>query len=133
VEMSKTNEVSVEQKNDTDAIIVTSKEKVEVKTADSSKVETVKQTEKRSLPVYKVQLFASNTKLKANASDFKGVKDTDFFVEGGLYKYTLGAETDYNKIASIRKQVVSKFPGAFIIAFVGDKKMTAQEALKLNK
>lgn len=133
VEASKTNEVSVEQKNDTDAIIVTSKEKVEVKATDSSQVESLKQTEKRLLPVYKVQLFASNTKLKANASDFKGVKDTDFFVEGGLYKYTLGAETDYSKIVSIRKQVVAKFPGAFIIAFVGDKKMTAKEALKLNK
>ena len=89
--------------------------------------------EKKPAPVYKVQLFASNTKLKANAGDFKGLKDADFFVEGGLYKYTLGAETDYSKIVIVRKQVVSKFPGAFIIAFVGDKKMTVNEALKLNK
>lgn len=133
VEAGKTKGILVDQKNDTDAIIVTSKEKVEVKTADSSQVEPLKQAEKKPAPVYKVQLFASNTKLKANAADFKGLKDADFFVEGGLYKYTLGAETDYSKIVIVRKQVVSKFPGAFIIAFVGDKKMTVNEALKLNK
>ena len=133
MEAGRTKEILVDQKNDTDAIIVTSKEKVEVKTADSSQVESVKQAEKKPAPVYKVQLFASNTKLKANAADFKGLKDADFFVEGGLYKYTLGAETDYSKILIVRKQVVSKFPGAFIIAFVGDKKMTVNEALKLNK
>jgi len=50
-----------------------------------------------------------------------------------MYKYTIGAETEYNKIAQIRKEIISKFPDAFIIAFVGDKKITVKEALKLTK
>lgn len=84
-------------------------------------------------PVFKVQLFAIAKKLKSNASDFKGVKNTDFFVEGDLYKYTLGAESDYKKIEQIRKEVQPKFPQAFIIAFVGTKKISAKEAVELTK
>jgi len=86
-----------------------------------------------TVPVFKVQLFAVTKVLQPNAPDFKGVKNTDFFSEGGLRKYTLGAETDYSKIEKIRAEILSKFPEAFIIAFVGDKKISAKEALKLIK
>ncbi|MDD3321875.1 MAG: N-acetylmuramoyl-L-alanine amidase [Paludibacter sp.] len=84
-------------------------------------------------PVFKVQLFATAKLVKSSSSEFKGVKNTDSFKEGGLYKYTVGAETDYNKIEQIRRNVLAKFPQAFIIAFVGDKKMSAKEALKITK
>ena len=133
VEMNKTKDILVEQKTDTDAVIVATKQMIEVKAPDSTFITEVKHSDKKSIPVFKVQLFASKTKLKSNASDFRGINNTDVFFEGGLYKYTLGAETDYNKIVSIRKQIISKFPDAFIIAFVGDEKITAKEALKLNK
>ena len=68
-----------------------------------------------------------------NAPDFKGLTQVNSFVENGLNKYTIGAETDYQKIETIRKNVLSKFPEAFIIAFIGDKKMSAKDALKLIK
>jgi len=84
------------------------------------------------LPVFKVQLLATSKILKSNASDFKGIKNTDYFVENGINKYTIGAETDFSKIEKIRKDVLSKFPEAFIIAFVGGKKISAKEALKLS-
>lgn len=84
-------------------------------------------------PVFKVQLFATSKILKSNASDFLGVKNTEFFVEGGLNKYTIGAETSYKKIEKIRKKVLPKFPQAFIIAFVGNEKITAKEAVELSK
>lgn len=84
-------------------------------------------------PVFKVQLFATTKTLKSSAPEFKGLKNTDFFVEGGLKKYTIGSEADYSKIEQIRKDVLSKFPQAFIIAFVGNKKMSAKEAQALIK
>jgi N-acetylmuramoyl-L-alanine amidase len=83
------------------------------------------------VPVFKVQLFATTKILKAGAAEFHGVKNVEYFTEGGLNKYTVGAETDYNKIEKIRAEVLSKFPQAFIIAFVDNKKMTAKDALKL--
>ena len=82
-------------------------------------------------PVFKVQLFTSDKIIKPKAKEFKGVDITDYYVENGLNKYTYGNETDYKKIVTIRKEIISKFPEAFIIAFIGDKKITAKAALKL--
>ena len=85
------------------------------------------------LPVFKVQLFATVKTLGPNAPDFKGVSDVEYFEERGLKKYTLGAETDYSKIEQIRLEILHKFPDAFIIAFIGDRKLTPKEVLKLSK
>jgi len=57
----------------------------------------------------------------------------DYFEESGLYKYTVGMETDFSKIQKIRKEIIHKFPNAFVIAFIGDKKISVNEAIKLNK
>ena len=59
-----------------------------------------------SKPIFKVQLLASDKKLKSNAVEFKGFKNLDSFTENGMFKYTLGAETDYDKILKIRKEIL---------------------------
>ena len=84
-------------------------------------------------PVFKVQLFVTSKNVKAKSKEFKGVDNIDYFVEDGMNKYTVGNETDYARIEKVRKGIVSKFPKAFIIAFQGDKKISAREALKLIK
>ena len=84
------------------------------------------------IPVYKVQILASPKNLKNNASEFRGLAPVESFLENGVNKYTFGNETDYRKIEKVRKQILDKFPEAFIIAFVGNVKMTAKEALKLK-
>jgi N-acetylmuramoyl-L-alanine amidase len=84
-------------------------------------------------PVFKVQLIASAKPLKPNSPEFKGMKNIDSFTEGGMIKYTVGAETDYSKIEKIRLDIHKKFPDAFIVAFVGNKKISAKEGLKLMK
>ena len=104
-----------------------------VSTQSMPVVTTIDENSLKQMPVYKVQLFASKNPVKPNAPDFKGVKNIDSFVENGYNKYTVGAETDYQKIESIRKQVLAKFPEAFIIAFMGDKKINAKEALNNKK
>jgi N-acetylmuramoyl-L-alanine amidase len=86
-----------------------------------------------SKPVFKVQLFTSRVEVPKNAADFKGVDGIEFFTENRYYKYTLGAETEYEKIEKLRRSLLSKFPKAFIIAFQGDRKLTPTEVLKLTK
>lgn len=98
-------------------------------TVSSSK----KMIESDQAPIFKVQVLASEKKLNSKSPEFKGLRNLDFFVEDGLYKYTLGAEKDYKEILKVRADITSKFPQSFIIAFVGDKKLTAKEALKLVK
>jgi N-acetylmuramoyl-L-alanine amidase len=83
-------------------------------------------------PIFKLQLFASKSKLKANAPEFKGLKELEYYIENDLYKYTIGFETDYEKIVQLKKDNVGKFPEAFIVAFLGNKKLSAKEALKIK-
>ena len=87
-------------------------------------------TDAGDAPIFKVQLLASDRKLKANDRQLKGVSGVDSYKEGGLWKYTVGASTDYNEIYQLRKDVLSKFPQAFIIAFKNGERVDASEALK---
>lgn len=81
-------------------------------------------------PVFKVQLLVSQRKLKPNDKQFKGITNCEYYEEGGLVKYTTGSSTDYNAIYRLRKQVLTKFPQAFIIAFRGGEKMDVQQAIQ---
>jgi N-acetylmuramoyl-L-alanine amidase len=81
-------------------------------------------------PVYKIQIKASAVPLKN--TEFKGQKNVDNYREGGMIKYTVGADTDYNKILKLRKEILSRFPDAFIIAFVDGKKIPVNDALKIK-
>lgn len=82
-------------------------------------------------PIFKVQFYASKTPLKPSAEELKGVENSDSFVEFGYNKYTIGAETEYVNIVKLKRSLYSKFPDAFIIAFVNGNKISEKEALKI--
>ena len=83
-----------------------------------------------SAPIFMVQILASGSKLPANSPHFKGLKGVNSYQEGGLYKFTIGASTDYNEISQLRKSVLAKFPQAFIIAFRNGEKMDVRQAIQ---
>ena len=89
-----------------------------------------KQDKVKDIPVFKVQIFAVDGKLKSSDPRFKGHKDTDFYKEGGLVKYTIGESTDYNEINRLRKELNNTFPGCFVIAFRNGNKMNINEAIR---
>ena len=111
---------------------------------DKSKVETkrihrvkrapvaVKKEENKdsSKPVFKIQILVSKGQLKNNDSHFNGLTDISSFTESGMIKYTYGSSSNYNEIYRLRKQILDKFPGAFIIAFKNDVKMDVNAAIK---
>lgn len=80
-------------------------------------------------PVFKVQFMTSDRKLKSGDRKFKGLRGVDSYKEGNIWKYTVGASTDYNAIYKLRKDVIKKFPQAFIIAFKNGQRVDAAEAL----
>ncbi len=67
-----------------------------------------------SAVTYRVQFIASDRKLQKSA--FKGVENVDYYLHGGMYKYTSGgdfaSEEEAEKYAS---KIRSKFPQAFVI------------------
>ena len=86
-------------------------------------------TEEKSLPVFKVQILTSDKKLKVGDSRFKGEK-VDYYYENRMYKYTCGASTDRNEIETLRRRLAKKFKGAFVIAFINDKRVDINKITK---
>ena len=89
-----------------------------------------KQVKAKDMPVFKVQIFAVDNKLNSSDTRFKGHKDTDYYKESGMVKYTIGESTDYNEINRLRKELNSTFPGCFVIAFKNGDKMNINEAIR---
>ena len=84
---------------------------------------TESQTDSGS-PVFKIQILTSSRPIAANDKRLKGLKGVEHFQEGGLYKYTYGSSTDYNKVVRTKREITPKFKDAFIIAFKNGKKIT---------
>lgn len=87
-------------------------------------------------PVFKIQILTSSRKLPVNDKQLKGLKGVEHYKEGGVYKYTYGASTDYNKVVRTKREIATKFKDAFIIAFKNEQKVnvnTAIEEFKKNK
>ena len=72
----------------------------------------------------------ASSKLKNGDAHLKGLKDYDYYQEAGYYKYTVGASANYNEIYRLRKAILDKFPGAFIIAFKNGDKMDVNQAIR---
>ena len=88
------------------------------------------QKETTDKPIFKIQILTSDKKLASGNKQFKGLSPVDYYQEKGIYKYTYGASTDYNKVLRTRRQISAKFKGAFIIAFKNGKKMDVNQAIK---
>lgn len=79
--------------------------------------------------IYKLQILVSKNKIPLTDKRFKNVKDIDFYVDNGLYKYVLGSEESFDKIRELSRQIKKNtFPDAFIIAFRNDERISVKEA-----
>ena len=82
------------------------------------------------VPVFKLQILTSGMRLNATDRRLKGHQEADYYEEGGLFKYTVGASENYNEINQLRKSLSEQFPEAFVIAFKNGQKMNIQEAIR---
>ena len=88
----------------------------------------VESTTNDSEITFKIQILTSSRPLSKNDKRLKGLKDVDYYKENGLYKYTYGASSDYNKVLRTRRNTVTPlFKDAFIIAFRNGEKMNINE------
>ena len=105
-----------------------------VQTAQTAQPKEISQSSKRNTsnkPVFKIQILTSDKVLPKNSRQFKGLSPVDRYKEKGIYKYTYGESTDYNKILRLkRSKVDAKFKDAFIIAFKDGEKMNINQAIR---
>ena len=83
-----------------------------------------------SVPVFKVQIMATDRQLSPTDRQFKGLQGVDSYKEGNLWKYTVGASENYNDIKQLRKDILDKFPQAFIIAFKNGERVDVNNAIE---
>lgn len=82
-------------------------------------------------PVYRVQIFASSRVLKSSDPSFKSLKGCKHTRDGNFYKYTYGEVTDYDEALILQKELKSKFPDCFVVAFLDGVQIPVREARKL--
>lgn len=106
--------------------------KAEGQTSHSNRKEEggSEKSEKHETPVFKIQICTSNRMLREDATQFKQLKPIGYYRDGNLYKYTYGHTASYKEIIALKKSIADKFPDCFIVAFLGDEKISVQEALK---
>ena len=83
----------------------------------------------KSVPVFKVQVLASNRQLRSGSELFHGRTDIDCVQEGNFYKYFIGSSTNYNDISCLRGKLLKDFPQAFIIAYKNGARMDVNQAI----
>ena len=88
----------------------------------------VPQTEQSDI-VFKIQILTSSRPLAKNDKRLKGLKEVDYYKEGGIYKYTYAASPDYNKVLRSKRNITEKFKDAFIIAFKDGEKINVNTAI----
>jgi len=79
--------------------------------------------------IFKIQIFTSSALLTEKDKRLKGLKEVENYKEGGLYKYTYGASSDYNKILKTRRSIAKDFKDSFIIAFKRGEKININAAI----
>lgn len=73
--------------------------------------------------IYKVQFYVSRQKLSAGDRRLKDFDDVDYYVDGGVYKYTSGASESLDEINKHLKEVKKKYSDAFVITTRGGKRI----------
>lgn len=84
----------------------------------------------QELPVFKIQILTTHRKLASTDAALKGLKGCEWYEAGGDLKYTYGSSADYNEIRRLRREIIDRFPDAFIIAFKNGQRMDVNEAIR---
>ena len=123
----------VQKESEGDKTQTAEQEKDNVPRSESKKVNEVpeqKPATDSEAPIFKIQVLTSTTLIRQGDKRLKGLDGVDYYKDGGIYKYTIGASANYNEIYRLRKTMVGKFPQAFIIAFKGGQRTDVVEAIK---
>lgn len=85
----------------------------------------------QEVPMFKIQILTTHRKLASTDAALKGLKGCEWYEAGGDLKYTYGSSADYNEIRRLRKEIIDRFPDAFIIAFKNGQRMDVNEAIRM--
>lgn len=82
---------------------------------------------------FRIQLAATSKKIEPAASNFKGLSNVERMQVSPVYKYFYGKTASFEEIQTLKNQIVSLFPDAFIVAFEQDETIPLKKALRKIK
>lgn len=82
---------------------------------------------------YKLQIFSNSKILKLDHRSIKDLDEVDYYVDGSLYKYTIGYSANLDEIKVLKEKYKDKYKGCFIVAFQNGKRISMAEAMKYQK
>ena len=109
------------------------KKKKEEEEEEKEKTLYVASGDNAGVPVFKVQILATDKPFKKGDAHFKGRTDYNQYTENGMTKYTIGETTDYNEILRLKSELQATFGDCFVVAFKEGQKMNISEAIKEYK
>ena len=109
------------------------KKKKEKEEEEKEKTLYVASGDNAGVPVFKVQILATDKPFKKGDAHFKGRTDYNQYTENGMTKYTIGETTDYNEILRLKSELQATFGDCFVVAFKEGQKMSISEAIKEYK
>lgn len=97
---------------------------------NNSAVEILEET---NVVEYKVQIASGKNKIPTKSYNFKGLKNVQRVKVGTFYKYYFGISPEYTEVKKSLNQAKKRgYSSAFIVAFKNGKKISVQEALKMQ-
>jgi N-acetylmuramoyl-L-alanine amidase len=83
---------------------------------------------------FSVQIASSSELLGVQPQNFKGVSGVQYYLDGGMYRYTVGRFAKFADAKSLQKEMIDKgFDSAFVVAFQEGKRIDLKKALDLAK
>jgi N-acetylmuramoyl-L-alanine amidase len=88
---------------------------------------------KPPLVFFRVQVATSPDEIGIHSARFRTLEDVRVYRHQGLYKYTTGNEKSLDDALALLGNIKKKgFKDAFVVAFLGEKRITIDEAKKLG-
>lgn len=73
-------------------------------------------------PYYRVQIAASSKPYSRRSPELKGYSDVEYYLDNGLYKYTVGPYSSPKKARKALEKAQKDFPDAFVVIIVDGKR-----------
>lgn len=74
-------------------------------------------------PRYFVQILASSDRLAYGSSELKGLKDVEYYRDGGMFKYAVAAGDSLDEAQKILRKLRKQFAQCFIIKMVNGRRV----------
>ncbi|GHV72403.1 N-acetylmuramoyl-L-alanine amidase [Bacteroidia bacterium] len=95
---------------------------------------TFREASAPSMVIFRVQFTSSSQAIPLNSTEFQHLSKVWRYVYKGAYRYTAGEAQTLQEANSILREVQKLgYEDAFVVAFLGDERITINEALRLQR